>query len=132
MNKGVEALDQAISYLEEEYDITDIDHILLELYVVKKLLTPPTSKKVCNAISKHLKEKDYGMSDNFSKEVTYNEITKEFEVECLYDRDSYNNMEAIIGIHRDIQMFFNIIDELPPYLMTMIGRFYEGVYKESQ
>ena len=46
MRKEVEALNRAISYLEEEYDITDIDHILLELYVVKELLTPSTPKEV--------------------------------------------------------------------------------------
>jgi len=71
-----------------------------------KALAPPTQDEVCKALSEYLPHLN---------EITYNKKTKCFE------NDGYSD------ILNNILFDCNYIEDLPPHLITMIGRFYESL-----
>lgn len=72
--------------------------------------TPPTAEEVCQALSEYYK-----------CEVFYNKIEKEFEIYDLKNQKTWGKQCRRL-----------YIDDLynKPHLITMIGRFYEGVNNE--
>ena len=75
------------------------------LYRVEKALTPPTEEEMCKALSEHLGEKIV------------------FEGFSLHNIDMSKGVCVFNPKTKEIE----IIVELPPHLIIMIGRFYEGV-----
>lgn len=119
MSKELEALDGIkkvlAKYISEKTGVSEEKHFEYlqydtEIDLVTKALTPPTADEVCKALSQF---------DDFDK-VEYDEQTKTFssgEIICYigYDFSSDKCKTTII---------FNY--DLPPHLITLIGRFYEA------
>ena len=81
-----------------------------EISIVEKALTPPTAEEVCKALSKFVgREVSYT-----NKQFHY--IIKNTQV-LIYVTETYNNKTFSLGVY------------LPPHLITLIGRFYEGEIK---
>ena len=91
-------------------DITVVKQVLTELEELKRY---PTSKEVCLSIMKHYD----------SKIVFYNEMAKTFnEVHLTRNEEVVSNYaNGEVGIN---------YNALPPHLITLIGRFYEGIGEE--
>jgi len=87
--------------------LNEIEEALYEYVELKKALTPPTQEEVCKALSEHF----------HSDSVRYSNITLMFE---MYD-------QIICKISQFGIVYF--MDGLPPHLITLIGRFYEGEIK---
>ena len=115
MNKELEAL-RTIgnirvkeTYSDEPSKVSDLKTLFKNQYLlIKQALTPPTEEEVCKALSEYLGE-----------EIIY------------IDSDIYGNslfpytykMENVVYNKRGLLIFY---DKLPPHLITLIGRFYEG------
>lgn len=93
----------------ETHVIPTFEQALTELEALKRY---PTQKEVCEAIMKHYR----------GKVVFYNEMARTFnEVHITRNEETvsfYANGE--VGIN---------YNGLPPHLITLIGRFYEGMEK---
>ena len=87
-----------------------------ELEYIKKALTPPTADEVCKALSEY------------------------YKWEVSYSNERHNHMfyfeESKLGVLRllnngvyFIQSDYHKTNALPPHLITLIGRFYEGLEK---
>ncbi|MDY0278385.1 MAG: hypothetical protein RBQ97_09925 [Acholeplasma sp.] len=112
MNKELEALKLDL----EEFKLSKTTEFILlrfdreEALNMLKALTPPTVDEVCKALSDFLRE-----------EISYD--NKQFHyiiknTQCLmFVTETYDNNTFSLGVY------------LPPHLITMIGRFYEGVEK---
>ncbi len=95
------SVEKHLDYLENDTQIETIT----------KALTPPTADEVCKALSEQLKEKvSYGV-----KEFYY----KIENTECVM---------FVIETYGD--GLWSINSYLPPHLITLIGRFYQGVEHE--
>ena len=77
---------------------------------------PPTEQEVCEALEKWIKENLVSSYD----EVYYDTSRMSFEV------DKYEPSICF----KDGEMIFMNWFRLPPHLITLIGRFYEGKVKE--
>jgi predicted phosphoribosyltransferase len=105
MSKELEAIrvlkDNAILF----DDGTDFGASMLEaISDLEKALTPPTDDEVCKALSEH-----------YHIKVEYDKRFKQFESEHTW--------------YAELRDGLLYIDELPPHLITLIGRFYEGEIK---
>ena len=79
----------------------------------KVLYEPPTADEVCKALSEYLR------LDKFNSKCI-------FEDNNFYERCDDGVLETIIDNDNGlIDIYFN----LPPHLITLIGRFYEGEIK---
>ena len=81
-------------------------------------LTPPTSDEVCKALSEEL---DLTILFNENDFYYYDED---------YDEDKIRTPYYIIEIpmYKDKSLLYPLIHTpLPPHLITLIGRFYEGI-----
>jgi hypothetical protein len=88
-----------------------------EMYdILLKALTPPTADEVCKALSKYL-QTIYG------KVVIYYE-NKNFGMEIQHSVDEITSHELVSLLNDNI---IYIGENLPPHLITLIGRFYEGL-----
>ena len=112
MSKELEALRKLgmqTVYDEEGYE-TPVDIFLRRDYdALEQALTPPTADDVCEALSEH-----------FGKKVFIDKRYKlvEFVVEP-------GSIVAYIDKRNNLN-----VGSLPPYLSTLIGRFYEGLANE--
>lgn len=82
-----------------------IENAILE---IEESLTPPTEEEVCKALSEYLK-----------RTVVYDDVLNMF-VEVKGGR-ARGRIIARLRVNK-----INIPHDLPPRLITMIGRFYEG------
>jgi hypothetical protein len=108
MNKELEALKRLSGryFRELPTNLQDSE----DYQLLKQALTPPTSDEVCEALSEYLCEK----------------IGKKLEVEYLNgDFILQNNYIAFLDGKGSLCFNFN----LPPHLITLIGRFYENEVK---
>ena len=88
-------------------DGTDFGASMLEaISELDKYLTPPTVDEVCEALSEYFNDKVIEM------ETTFYLPNKDF------------NSRIIVLMHYDDNLNFKI--DLPPHLITLIGRFYEA------
>ena len=100
MSKALEALNNIRRLLISEYQ-----HLA---DTVEKALTPPTAEEVCKALSEY-----YGF------EVVHEGLDFIPKIEHYY--------YEIVSVADDCVVFAT---PLPPHLITLIGRFYEGVEYE--
>lgn len=108
MSKELEAFDR----VWEDCSKIDLDYVskhnlMDDLREIKKALTPPTSDEVCEALSDY-----YGIEVVYDKQ--FKEFRKGFRV-VAYPRENIYNEFDLLGI--------------PPHLITLVGRFYEGEIK---
>jgi hypothetical protein len=90
-----------------------------ELYEYDKLKTPPTEQEVCEALGEFLNKKVY------YEESPY----RVFSTGLPVTSDNY-----IIEEQSDKLIAFNydICELYPPHIITLIGRFYEGMVKDNE
>ena len=84
-----------------------------KLLLIEKALTPPTADEVCKALSEYLQRKVNIYSDNTFYYTEQRQIGECDEIICGY---GWENEHHTIAFEID----------LPPHLITLIGRFYEG------
>ena len=108
MNKELEALKELTNY---QCITTEYFNTLVE--TLEKALTPPTAEEVCDELSKLIGNAYYENKIFYENELKIEEI-------CYLARDMGKNI--------DIIRFNNY--SLPPHIITMIGRFYEGLENE--
>lgn len=98
--------------------------------LIKQALTPPTEKEVCEALGEY-----------FHKEVKYIEKTIPTQYigdKCFYKLSRRKDTDhTTFFIKRGISFIdgheeMHIQYALPPHLITMIGRFYEGRMKDER
>jgi hypothetical protein len=108
MSKELEALKGLAQFIIENDDNTDCSASAIEWHnIIKKALTPPTAEEVCEALEKYV---EYG-------EVKYDH--NEFFIYQDKKRYSISNYAY--------KNQYQVYAYLPPHLITLIGRFYEGV-----
>ena len=76
--------------------------------VIIKVLTPPTDQEVCEVLSEYFNEHAY--YENYQFDLVKSDATTKRIVTLIND-----------------ELLFNIHYTLPPHLITLIGRFYEGL-----
>ena len=108
MNKVLENARQVYKQRDEEHYLEIIRKTADEL---ERLLTPPTAEEVCEAIGKHYKLDDYEscLFDVNTKNIVVNRWAEKIHIVWFYKGE------------------IRINQYLPPHLITLIGRFYEGV-----
>ncbi|HKM04429.1 MAG TPA: hypothetical protein VJZ04_07510 [Lachnospiraceae bacterium] len=79
--------------------------------IIRKALTPPTADEVCEALSGWFDEKFY-----------YDVNQKEFYTKAL------NGQHSVVKLKKN-EIHFGGWYTMPPHLITLIGRFYEGLEK---
>ena len=102
MNKALKAL------YEISEGMSNKGGFIKEFKLIQQALTPPTEEEVCEALSEY-----YG-----------------FEV--MYKGGDFFPKERLSNLYCVVAMVDGCIDfayPLPPHLITLIGRFYEGVKK---
>ena len=78
--------------------------------VIVKALKPPTAEEVCKALIKY-----------FEKPVYFENLS--FFVQHYKRKQSYKDYS--LNVYRNGKL--KILYDLPPHLVTLIGRFYEGL-----
>lgn len=113
MNKELEAL----KYFYKVSQNGNHPELVEDAYrILKDHLTPPTADEVCKALSEYFK----GLTG-----VWYDKKTKSF-IHLQFGRNEVISrcFEARLNDKR-----VTVIVTLPPHLITLIGRFYEGLEK---
>lgn len=114
-------MDLMVKWKREDYDNMDKEQ-LIQLLVLKddyieELKKPPTEQEVCEALSEWFK----------NKEIKY-------ENGDFYYQPMITKPKQYISIKRKLafseKIVYTIETQLPPHLITLIGRFYEGKVKE--
>ena len=108
MSKELEALEVLQNYIMVNEPLETQEHYLKRLNVIRLAITPPTAEEVCKALSEH-----YGKEVIYEKQ--FKEFRKGFRV-VAHPRENIYNEFDLLGI--------------PPHLITLIGRFYEGLENE--
>ena len=80
--------------------------------LIKQALKTPTAEEVCEALGQY-----------FGRLIKYQKVTKEF-----YYR--VNNLDSFVT-ETYLDGKYTLGCYLPPYLITMIGKFYEGVVSKN-
>jgi len=102
--KVCEALDYAVNW--KAMTGQPMEDIIIEVVTdYKKALTPPTAEEVCKALSEY-----------FNSNIIYEWGTMTFK----FDIDWIEISKLTIEKRVDVTM-------LPPHIITLIGRFYEGL-----
>ena len=120
------ALDETISLKLTNVSLVSVNTDLVkEMREVRKenesLKKPPTVEEVCGAFTSWIKEQ--GKYASMFISVEYNEKTKTFWIKKTYGEFHY--LSTLDGMGQlDIAN-----NHYPPHLITMIGRFYEGLEK---
>lgn len=105
MNKNLEILKE-IEIIRNKKEFTQLEKdnyykvAPYQLDMIEQTLTPPTTEEVCEALSEYLGEEVYYKEDRFF--------------------DDFRTIAIFVGCRALIHI------PLPPRLITMIGRFYEG------
>jgi len=123
MSKELEALNGIkkvlAKYISEKTGVSEEKHFEYlqydtEISIVAKALTPPTAEEVCKALSEYLQREVKMDSDNTFYYTEQRQIGECDEIICGY---GWENEHHTIAFEFD----------LPPHLITLIGRFYEGL-----
>jgi len=94
------SVEKHLEYIENDTDIENVG----------KALTPPTEEEVCELLSKHYNGYD----------VYFRQATQEFIIES-----EFAGIEDTAAYKRNENIFIEL--PLPPHLITLIGKFYEGL-----
>ena len=87
------------------------------LDVINKSLTPPTEEEVCKALSEY-----YGGDKVVMTKQCWSSTNVDLRI-MLKGKKKYH----LIAYRNSLSKCCNIIGFLPPHLITLIGRFYEGL-----
>ena len=113
MSKELEALERlyfnlnSLEYCDNHTDEHIIDGGKTDYDIIKQALTPPTAEEVCKVLSEYIQEPIIYVRTSFVNE------RETAEVCGLFGLDNYDLVD------------FNT--PLPPHLITLIGRFYQGL-----
>ncbi len=91
-----------------------------EISIVEQALTPPTADEVCKALSEHYKKTVYYTVLDF-------DIDRGFVLQWYKEVKSIRDIKLVSGTKYRL-IFYR---ELPPHLITMIGKFYESLEGEK-
>ena len=111
-NKELEAFYKVLERAEFAY----IGHDDVDMVI--KALTPPTEDEVCKALSEYL-EREVKISKE--KSFYYSQISHYGEVDEIICGYSWEDTHYTIGFEID----------LPPHIITMIGKFYESLEEKK-
>ena len=119
MSKELEAFRSLMERLSNnvtlnEWDLCNKDMQTVEDFIEKKALTPPTEEEVCKALSEY-----------FEKTVYFFE-NRGFFVQRYKEKQSYRDYSLSVYSNGKLRIFH----PFPPHLVTLIGRFYEGLDNE--
>ena len=124
MNKELEALDILRDMTFEQNAFSQERNDAIE--IIEKALTPPTEEEVCKALSDYLKSRRDGRIIDkvyYSKEENINHSVLKY---LFYYTHKKTKKKKPIVFQNEIGLLHQK-ESLPPHLITMIGRFYEGV-----
>jgi len=112
-NKELEALNKIFNGMYNKLDF------FKEFKTIEKALTPSTAYEVCKALGAWLNEAPVNL----------------WNYKVYHDNDGfyyYNNEDYKIYLVKFEQIYKTITSSvfLPPHLITLVGRFYEGVKDE--
>ena len=110
MSKELEAFRKLMERLSnnvtiKEWDLCNKDMQIVEDFI-EQALTPPTAEEVCKALSEY-----YGF------EVMYKGLD-------FFPKERLSCLTCVVAM---VDGCIDFADPLPPHLITLIGRFYEGV-----
>ena len=123
MSKELEALKRIVNEISNyklhglgDENWLGIQDVLKDIDIIEQALTPPTQEEVCEELGEY-----------YEKTVYYTDfyIDKGFVLQWYKNKKSSRDMKLVLG--KKYRLVF--YRELPPHLITMIGRFYE---KESE
>ena len=117
MSKELEALEKIWQKLVDKAPIDELQPYIKNYKELEKALTPPTKEEICKALSDFLK------------------IEVVFEDGYLLYHWNFNGVAGLACIVKyDYWLGFVIFYEwnLPPHIITMIGRFYESKCKNER
>ena len=101
---------EALKYLKSNPYLKEDVYSSEALSYIEQALTPPTQEEVCEALSEYIK-----------RTIEYYAPAKQFVIRCS------NGYHEIVRLHGNNEMSFDVTYCLPPRLITLIGRFYEGL-----
>ena len=108
MSKELEALKKVRNGSYDDYHSTSFENIYSkEFDMLEQALTPPTEEEVCKALSEY-----YGF------EVMYEDLD-------FFPKDTLR-LSYLYCVVAMVDGCIDFADPLPPHLITLIGRFYEG------
>ena len=116
MTKELEALEAVRKEFQSRLDFPV--NLTPEYRLLKKALTPPTVEEVCAALSEYL-EREVKISKE--KSFYYSQISHCGEVDEIICGYGWEDTHYTIGFEID----------LPPHIITMIGKFYESLEEEK-
>lgn len=124
MSKELEALNE-LSYRLASVDTSNtIEEAHDDVFpIIRKALTPPTSDEVCEALNKWYVD----ITDDLLI-ATINDFTYDKDKKRFYKR-MLNQPYQMTMCRLDTNDCVQLREPLPPRLITLIGRFYEGVGK---
>ena len=105
------SVEKHFEYLAYDTEISVVEQALNELEALKK---PPAVEEVCMELSRHYKEQ-VSYSNERHNHMFYFEKSRLGIVVLLFE-----NINFIRGDYHKT-------NDLPPHLITLIGRFYEGL-----
>ena len=121
MSKEIEALEVLQNYVQVNETLETQEPYLKRLDAIRKALTPPTEQEVCEALGEYYDTKVYYEEQEFGTSFYLGKVKKDMNgKECTVKRTIVVSYEGEIGWNAS----------LPPHLITLIGRFYEGKVKE--
>ena len=120
MKKELEALNRIEHALcRGIQSINTLPLLLSDCNDLKNYLTPPTADEVCEALSEYLERNVKMDRDNTFYYTEQRQIGECDEIICGY---GWENEHHTIAFEID----------LPPHLITLIGRFYEGLEESKK
>jgi hypothetical protein len=113
---------KTLLFVEEHWNKEKIEvwqSILDKQELLKQALTPPTAEEVCEALENHFTPYGY---------KKYGVVV--FEDNCFVRK--FNNDDRYIFIINQRELLVQGNYPLPPHLIILIGRFYEGQTNENK
>jgi hypothetical protein len=124
MSKELEALERlyfnknSLEYCDKYTDEHIMNGAEIDFNLIRKALTPPTADEVCKEVEEYL----YKCVGKASPYLKFCDKTKKFiYVDFCDNGKEYDFITITAG------GYVNFIPSLPPHLITLIGRFYEGL-----
>ena len=122
MSEELEALNKYQHLMQYLYDSFEISHDFKNEYaILVQALTPPTADEVCEALDKWYINVTGDLLIANINDFTYDKDEKIFYKRML------NKPHQMTMCRLDTNDCVQLREPLPPHLVTLIGRFYEGL-----
>ena len=105
-----------IKDFEQFYNEEEKKVLLANIDVIRPYLVIPTADEVCKAFGEYYKQQIYYLKDNYHNGFHF--------------KDSWFIVKFEDGVVRFTVNSFIMANSLPPHLITLIGKFYEGGVKK--